>query len=113
MLKVLEVIKIRSLHISNEIRYSITGKDKVKIWKTDCQICQIDKRSPREELSAMRLCNSCPAKTCREAWKVEKWKSESREAWKGDKSGEETRAELQEQGIRKIETAAATTKQNN
>ena len=81
MLEVLEVIKTRSLYISNEMRHSITGKDKVKIWKTDCQICQIDKRSPREELSAMQLCNSCLAKTCREAWEVEKWKQRSLKRW--------------------------------
>ena len=72
MLEVLEVIKTRSLHISNEMPHSITGEDKAKIWKTDCQICQIDKRSPREELWAMQLSNSWPVKTCREAWKVEK-----------------------------------------
>ena len=81
MLEVLEVIKTRSLHISNEMRHSITGKDKVKIWKTDCQICQIDKRSPREEPSAIQLCNSCLAKTCREACKVEKWKQRSLKRW--------------------------------
>ena len=81
MLEALEVIKTRSLHVSNEMPHSITGKDKVKIWKKDCQICQIDKRSPREELSPMQLCNSCLAKTCREACKVENWKQRSLKRW--------------------------------